>query len=311
MNALPDSRSGGGNSEWIIDTSSPSLKHGSPPRMNRSAVVIHIAILNERLARTKFMNTALNDREPSSPAVLSLAGKKVVVVGGKTGIGLGIAHAAYAAGASVTVASRRITSLEERPDLANYEQIILDVRDEAAVQKAFDAIGPFDHLAVTAGPEFGSWGNFMDADMRGVRSYLDGKFFGSWACARYAAPYLRKGGSITLLTGGLAVRPKIGFSAVLAAFSAVESLSGSLALELSPTRVNTIRPGFVDTDLWKDFSNDERDALREKVRSSFPARHAGTIDDIGHAALFLMTNPYVTGIVMEVSGGENLVPSVL
>jgi len=256
------------------------------------------------------MSTALNDREQSSPAVLSLSGKKVVVVGGKTGIGLGIARAAYAAGASVTVASRRITSVQERPDLVNYEQMILDVRDEGAVREAFDTIGLFDHLAVTAGPEFGSWGNFMDADMHGVRNYLEGKFFGSWACARYAAPHLRAGGSITLLTGGLAVRPKIGFSAVLAAFSAVESLSGSLALELAPTRVNTIRPGFVDTELWKDFSAEEREALKEKVRNSFPARHAGTGDDIGHAALFLMTNPYVTGTVIEVSGGENLVPSV-
>lgn len=245
----------------------------------------------------------------ASPS-LSLAGKKVVVVGGKTGIGLGIARAAHAAGASVTVASRRITALTERPDLADFEQVSLDIRDEAAVRKAFDAIGAFDHLAVTAAPDFGTWGTFMDDDMRGVRSYIDGKFLGSWACARYAAPHLKAGGSITFLTGGTAMRPKMGFSAVTSAFVAVEALSGSLALELAPTRVNTIRPGYVDTDMWSGFSDNEREALRAKVRKSFPARHAGTANDIGHAALFLMTNPYVTGTVLEVSGGENLVPSV-
>jgi NAD(P)-dependent dehydrogenase (short-subunit alcohol dehydrogenase family) len=194
--------------------------------------------------------------------------------------------------------------------LADFEQVILDICDEAAVRKAFDNIGPFDHLAVTAGPDLGTWGTFMDDDMRGVRSYMENKFLGSWACARYAAPHLRAGGSITFLTGGLAVRHKSGFSAVTSAFVAVEALSGSLALELAPTRVNTIRPGYVDTNLWRVMSDNEREALRAKVRESFPARHAGTADDIGHAALFLMTNPYVTGTVIEVSGGENLVPSV-
>jgi NAD(P)-dependent dehydrogenase (short-subunit alcohol dehydrogenase family) len=256
------------------------------------------------------MSTAINHREHSSSPLLSLSGKKVVVVGGKTGIGLGIAHAAYAAGASVTVASRRVASADERRDLADFEQVILDICDEAAVRKAFDNIGPFDHLAVTAGPDLGTWGTFMDDDMRGVRSYMENKFLGSWACARYAAPHLRAGGSITFLTGGLAVRHKSGFSAVTSAFVAVEALSGSLALEPAPTRVNTIRPGYVDTNLWRVMSDNEREALRAKVRESFPARHAGTADDIGHAALFLMTNPYVTGTVIEVSGGENLVPSV-
>lgn len=256
------------------------------------------------------MNATTTDFERTPSFPLSLSGKKVVVVGGKTGIGLGIARAAHAAGASVTVASRRISSVAEHPELADFEQITLDITDEAAVRDAFDSIGPFDHLVVTSGPAFGTWGTFMAADMRGVRSYMDAKFMGSWACARYAAPHLRAGGSVTFLTGGTAARPKLGLAAVVAAFAAVESLSGSLAQEMAPTRVNTIRPGYIDTDLWSVLSNEERVALKERVRTTFPARHAGTTEDVGHAALFLMTNPYVTGTVLEVSGGENLVPSV-
>lgn len=223
-------------------------------------------------------------------------------------MGLGIARAAQAAGASVIVASRRISSADERPELAAFDQITLDIRDEAAVRTAFDTIGSFDHLAVTAAPDLGSWGNFMDADMSAVRNYLEGKLLGSWACARYAAPHLSSGGSITFLTGGTAARPKLGFTAVTSTFAAVEALSGSLALELAPIRVNTIRPGFIDTEMWGIFSEAERDGFRAKVRDTFPARRVGTVEDIGHAALFLMTNPYVTGTVIEVSGGERLVP---
>lgn len=243
-------------------------------------------------------------------AANNLAGKKVVVVGGKTGIGLGIALAAKAAGASVVVASRRLASSEERPDLAGVEQVQLDIGDEAAVRAAFETIGAFDHLVVTAAPDIGSWGGFMDADMQGVRRYMEGKFLGTWASARYAAPHIRANGSMTFLTGGMAVRPKLGFTAVTSSFAAVEALSASLALELGPIRVNTIRPGFIDTNMWGFLPEEHRDGLRKKVAETFPARRAGKPEDVAHAALFLMTNPYVTGTVIEVAGGENLVPAV-
>lgn len=256
------------------------------------------------------MNTANNDRAPAVAPSMNLSGKKVVVVGGKTGIGLGIARAAHAAGATVVVASRRIASAEERPDLSGFQQVGMDMRDESAVRSAFETIGPFDHLVVTAAPDIGTWGGFMDADMHGVRSYMEGKFLGSWACARHGAPYLRANGSITFLSGGMAVRPKTGYAAVTSSFAAVEALSGSLALELAPTRVNTIRPGFVDTDMWNFLPNLQREGLKQKVEATFPSRRAGKAEDIAHAALFLMTNPYVTGTVLEVAGGENLVPSV-
>jgi len=256
------------------------------------------------------MSAANNDHAVTSGPSLNLSGKKVVVVGGKTGIGLGIARAAQAAGATVVVASRRVASREERPDLAGFEQVSLDMRDESAVRAAFDTIGAFDHLVVTAAPDLGTWGGFKDDDMNGVRSYVEGKFLGSWACARYGAPHLRENGSITFLSGGLAVRPKIGYAAVTSSFAAVEALSGSLALELAPIRVNTIRPGFVDTDMWSFLPDEQRNGLKQKVAQTFPARRAGKAEDIGHAALFLMTNPYVTGTVIEVAGGETLVPSV-
>lgn len=243
-----------------------------------------------------------------APAPTSdLTGTKVVVVGGKVGMGLGIASAAYAAGAAVTVASRRSASTAERPDLAKFEQRQLDVRDEVAVRHMFDALGEFDHLVVTAAPDIGSWGDFMDENMSGARHYMENKFFGSWACARYATPHLRPGGSITFLTGGTAVRSKVGFAAATSALAAVEALSRSLAIELAPIRVNTIRPGFVDTEMWNILPAAEREEVRARVRTNYPARRVGTVEDIGRAALFVMTSPYVTGSVLDITGGETLV----
>ena len=253
------------------------------------------------------MRNATSEQARSPAPSFALTGRRVVVVGGKSGIGLGVAQAARAAGAAVTVASRRDVSSDERPELAGFDRLVLDMRDEAAVQAAFEGVGPFDHLVVTSGPAMGSWGTFMDADMHGVRSYLDGKFLGTWACARHAAPHLAAGGSMTFLTGGTGARAKVGLAAVTSTFAAVESLSQSLALELAPVRVNTIRPGFIDTEFWDALPAADVAALQQKVRATFPARRVGTAADVGHAAVFLMTNPYVTGTVLEVSGGELLV----
>jgi NAD(P)-dependent dehydrogenase (short-subunit alcohol dehydrogenase family) len=164
---------------------------------------------------------------------------------------------------------------------------------------------------VTAAPSPGSWGGaFLEQDVASARRYVDGKLMASWACARYAAPRMRAGGSITFLTGATAVRPRPGLAIVSAAFAAVEALARALALDLGPLRVNAIRPGLVDSDMWRFLAADAREELFEKARQSFPVRRIGSIDDIGHAALFLMTNPYVTGAVLEVTGGEQLVDGI-
>ncbi len=275
---------------------------------HRDDVLVAIARRRSNSQERPPVMSNLASEQARQPATsFDLTGKRVVVVGGKKAIGLGVAQAAHAMGAAVTVASRRDVPAGERPDLAAFDQIVLDIRDEAAVQTAFEAIGAFDHLVVTAGPEMGSWGSFMDADMRGVRSYLEGKFLGTWACARHAAPHLLAGGSMTFLTGGTGARAKLGLAAVTSTFAAVASLSQSLALELAPIRVNTIQPGFIDTDFWDVLPAATVAEIRAKVRANLPARRLGTAADVGHAAVFLMTNPYVTGTVLEVSGGELLV----
>jgi NAD(P)-dependent dehydrogenase (short-subunit alcohol dehydrogenase family) len=97
---------------------------------------------------------------------------------------------------------------------------------------------------------------------------------------------------------------------VTAAFAAVEGLTRALALELGPLRVNTIRPGYTDSEMWGGLSDAEREDLRRRVAAVMPVGRMGQPEDIAHAALFLMTNPQVTGAVLEVSGGESLVEAL-
>lgn len=243
-------------------------------------------------------------------ASYSLEGQKVVIVGGTSGMGLGAARAAAEAGAEVVVAGRRPEGArssgggEGKPD--GFEHAVVDITDEPSVRRLFDRVGELDHLLVTATPPAKD-GPFLQQDLSAAQAIMNGKFFGSWACARHAAPRMRAGGSITFLTGGAAIRPRPGMATVTATFAALETLSQALALELGPLRVNTLRPGVIDSDMWSFLDEAGREKLRQKVRETFPARRIGTVEDVGHAAVFLMTNPYVTGAVLEISGGETLV----
>lgn len=234
---------------------------------------------------------------------MTLAGQRVVVVGGTSGMGLATVRAATAQGAEVVAAGRR--PLAQRDRIAGVEQAEVDVTDEDSVRALFDEVAELDHLFVSAAP--GSPGAFLEQDLAAARSFMDGKFFGSWMCARYAAPRMRAGGSITFVTGGAVVRPPGNAAVITAAFAAVEAFSRALALELGPLRVNTIRPGYTDSEMWSYLSDSERDDLRRRVAEAMPVGRMGNPDDIAHAAVFLMTIPQVTGAVLEVSGGETLV----
>ncbi len=239
-------------------------------------------------------------------ASYSLEGQKVVIAGGNSGMGLGAARAAAAAGAEVLVASRQPATARGGGESDAFQHGVVDLTDEPSIRSPFQVVGELDHLLVTATPPAKD-GPFLQQDLGAAQAIMNGKFFGSWACARHAAPRMRPRGPITFPTGGAAIRPRIGLATLTATFAALEALSKALALELGPVRVNTLRPGVIDSDMWSFLDEPGRQRLRERVRETFPARRIGTIEDLGHAAVFLMTNPYVTGAVLEISGGESLV----
>ena len=237
---------------------------------------------------------------------MNLSGQRVVVVGGTSGMGLATVRAAADLGADVVSAGRR--AVEARETIGAVRQAEVDVTDEASVRALFEGVGSLDHLFVSASP--GSPGPFLEQDLAAARTFIDGKLLGSWACARYAAPRMPAGGSITFITGCAVVRPPRNAATVTAAFAAVEGLSRALALELGPLRVNTIRPGYTDSEMWSAMDDGQRDDLRRRVAEALPVGHMGTTEDIAHAAVFLMTSRQTTGAVLEVSGGESLVDTL-
>lgn len=233
-----------------------------------------------------------------------LEGQTVVIVGGSSGMGLGAAQVAAKAGASVIIASHS----QEKMDAAiskidGIKGIQVDILNEQSIQQLFEQVGQLNHLFVTAAP--GSRGEFLKQSINDARKYMDGKFWGSYTCAYYAAAKISQG-SITFLSGGLSRRPEIGSSMVTASQAATEGLAKALAVELAPIRVNTIIPGAIDTEMWDFLSEEEREKFRQQA-AEVPAGRIGQAEDIGKAAVFLMTNSFITGTLIEVNGGQFLI----
>jgi NAD(P)-dependent dehydrogenase (short-subunit alcohol dehydrogenase family) len=124
--------------------------------------------------------------------------------------------------------------------------------------------------------------------------------------AKYFAPHIAPGGSIVLFSGVNAFKINVGYLGVAITNGAVDFLTRSLALELGPIRVNSISPGVIDTGIWDSLGTQGKQDYFQQLETHNPARRIGTVDDIADAALFAMTNTFVTGITLRVDGGEPL-----
>ncbi|MCD0450922.1 SDR family oxidoreductase [Actinocorallia sp. API 0066] len=250
-----------------------------------------------------------------SPLPDGLAGSTVVILGGTSGLGLAAGRLLHGLGARVVLSGRdkdrldgAVASLQggERP-----EDVLggtADAADEDAVRAVFDLVDRVDHVLVTAGGFTGA-GPLGGLTSASVAAAYDTRVWGALATARVAAERLPAGGSITLTSGILTLRPVSGTSGVVAAVGAVETLAPALAVEFAPRRlrVNTIRYGSFDTPLLRGARGLDSDEAVRVAGEGTPLGRFGTAEEAAAAAVFLIANPYITGQVITVDGGQSLV----
>jgi NAD(P)-dependent dehydrogenase (short-subunit alcohol dehydrogenase family) len=230
---------------------------------------------------------------------MMLAGNKVVVVGGSSGIGLSTAELAMREGAEVIIASRNADRLNAVAATLGARAIAADVTSDESVENLFRACGPVDHVVVTAA-QLRS-GPFKTVAMEDVRATMEGKFWGAWRVARFAE--IRPGGSLTLVSGYLSIRPRPNSAIVGAANGAIESLARSLALELAPVRVNCVSPGIIDTPIRAAMPEAARRDMLAKTAASLPVGRVGLGEDIARQILAFMTIGFATGSIVYIDGG--------
>ena len=239
---------------------------------------------------------------------MSLSGKRVVILGGTSGIGLATAKAAEREGAAVVIASSR----RERLDRAlaalrsGAEGEVVDVADETQVRALFERIGAFDHLVFTAGESL-QLEPLAAMQVERARGFVNVRFWGAFMAAKYGSPHIRPGGSITLTNGIAGLRPRKGWTVAASICGAMEALTRALAVELAPIRVNAVCPGTVRTELWSGMTESARETMYRDAAQRLPVGRVGEADDLAETYLYLMREGFSTGQVLVVDGGAVLV----
>jgi NAD(P)-dependent dehydrogenase (short-subunit alcohol dehydrogenase family) len=230
---------------------------------------------------------------------MNVSGKKAVVFGGTSGIGLAAAKQLAAQGAEVIAISRDPSKAGDLPDGISLKAC--DVRDRDALQALFAECAPFDILVSSATGGSRAAGPFLDMDMDGFQASFD-KLWGYANIIRFGAEHLSENGAIVIVSGTPARRPKPGQIALAAVGSAVEALARGIANEIAPRRINVVSPGFIDTPIMP-LKGKEREDTYTNITADHAVKRAGTADEVAQGIVFAIQNDFVTGTTIDVDGG--------
>ncbi len=229
----------------------------------------------------------------------ALQDKRILIVGGSSGIGLAVAKQACRAGGKVVIASRN--AVKNHDNLATIvghevETYSFDVTSGLETETELKKIGAIDHLVITTRPEITS-APFIETSLEQAKKAFESKFWGQYQLIQKAQGHISQDGSIVMTTGIAGEKIFKNFSTMTIINSSTEAFCRSLAVELAPIRVNVVSPGFVAP----------KSPEIEKYAQQFPVRKIASPKDVADAYLYLMGSPYTTGISVVVDGGAMLI----
>lgn len=238
--------------------------------------------------------------------------KHVLVTGASRGLGLGIVRHLIANGYAVTSIARTVSDglkelLAEAPDrLFLHEFDLRNIGDGNALVQKVEAAGPLHALVNNAGVAHDDL--LIRLPESAIRETLDVNLVTAILLSRAVAKRLirAKNGRIISISSIVAHRGSRGLTVYAAAKAALEGFSRSLALELGRRNitVNVVAPGFLDTDMTRSLTVEQR--MRVRGRSAL-SRDL-TIDDVAATVLFLLSDAAcsITGATIVVDGGSAL-----
>ena len=228
---------------------------------------------------------------------MRFSGKHVVVTGTASGLGLAIAEAAQAEGATVIAIDRVASPFENSR--------ICDIADEDQVSRALSGLSRIDAVVNSAG--IARRAKVDETEMADFDAVMAVNVRGAFLVSKYALPHLRSyGGAILHLSSGVATTGTRNRAAYTASKGAILSLTRNMALDYAAdrVRVNCLCPGFVNTPLLASMPSERRDRLA----AMHPLGRMGEVSDIAPMALFLISDEasWITGQAIAVDGGYNI-----
>jgi gluconate 5-dehydrogenase len=245
----------------------------------------------------------------------SLAGETILITGGGTGLGFGMARCFVQAGARVVLVGRRRAILEragvELGEAATWEQhdILQLDRAPSLINRLNERVGPITGLVNNAGIHIKK--SAIDLKPEEFLSVLQTHLVGAFTLCRAVLPDMieRRHGNILFIASMASLIGLPQVSAYSAAKAGHLGLMRSLATEVSPygIRVNSIAPGWIDSEMMRGALNGDP-KRSEKVISRTPMNRFGEPDDIGWAATYLCSPAakFITGVVLPIDGGASI-----
>ncbi|MGN7821384.1 SDR family oxidoreductase [Chitinophaga sp. 22536] len=236
----------------------------------------------------------------------SFENSRIIIAGGSSGIGLATAALLTAEKAHVTITGRAAERLQEAAKAFPVAATaVVDGNDRPALDQFFAAQNSIDHLVIALSGAKGA-GMFKDLSLDDLRAGFEGKFWPQLQTLQAALPYMRPGGSITMITAISATAKSPGTSGLAAINGAIELMVPGLAKELQPLRINAVSPGVVDTPWWDFLPADAKADTFKAYADQLPTGKVAAATDIAEAVLFLMRNSNTTGTILRCDGGFSL-----
>ena len=230
---------------------------------------------------------------------MDINGKKAIVFGGTSGIGLSATQMLSNKGAHVVALSRNPEKLQNVPKNVTTKK--MNVLDRDALEQFFEEIGEYDVLVNSATGGTRAVGPFLSMDLDGYKASFD-KLWGYTNVVRYGTKYLKNNGNIVLVSGSPARKCRPGQIAISSVGGAVEAFARGVAPEIAPKRINIVSPGIIDTPMSPLKGKEREDYYKNTTNNNLIPR-AGTPDEVATGIIFAIENEFITGTTIDIDGG--------
>ncbi|KAK0513122.1 hypothetical protein JMJ35_004108 [Cladonia borealis] len=246
-----------------------------------------------------------------------LSGKRILIIGGSSGIGYCVAEASLESGASVIISSSNEERIKASVDkllktypsaqgrVSGYPCDLSSPSLESNIEHLLSQCGgKLDHIVFTAGGRLAIQ-KLEDATLESIQKAAMIRFNAPLLLAKHVRKYLNDGpaSSIVLTTGSVSQRPRKDWSVIAGYATGLHGITRNLALDLAPIRVNLVSPGAVLTPLWDGMPKEQLEEFMANLRQKLPTGEIGNAEDVAESYLYAMRDQNCTGSVIDTNGG--------